>query len=153
MRLFIVVFVVLLAVFAASCKSKALYEVEKPVVATGWAYLDTLDFAFDITDTSKRYQMELSVIWADSFKHQNLYLKLGTIFAGGDKYKQVVRSYDLYDTDGKPIGTKSSGKYTTPFVLQETTQFKTAGTYHFTVAQNTRDSILMGVAGIKLKVE
>jgi gliding motility-associated lipoprotein GldH len=135
----------------SACEPKPYFEETKPIVESGWAYTDTLAFQFDITDTSKRYTMQLDVAWADSFKHQNLYLKLGTAFPEG-KYMQVVRSYDLYDQQGKPNGKKSGAGYQGNFVLQEGTRFERSGAYRFTVAQHTRDEKLTGIRTLGLRI-
>lgn len=135
-----------------SCKPKSFFQESKVVATTGWAYADTLAFQFEVTDTSKRYTMQLDVAWADSFQHQNLYLKLGTVWPGG-KYTQVVRSYDLYDQEGKPNGEKTSGSYKGSFILQDGTRFNQPGTYQLTVAQHSREEKLTGIQNVGLCIK
>jgi gliding motility-associated lipoprotein GldH len=135
-----------------SCKPKPYFEAKKDVNPAMWAYVDTLDFHFEITDTSKRYRMDLQLTWADTFRSQNLYLKLGTKFPTEGKYLQVVRSYDLYDPTGASAGKCSGGACSADFTMQEITKFGETGTYHFTVAQNMRVDSLSGVQGVGLRL-
>jgi gliding motility-associated lipoprotein GldH len=138
------------ALFALGCKPKSFFEAAAPIQSTGWAYPDTLAFTFEVTDTSKRYRMDLKISWEEGYKDQNLYLKLGTKFPGGKKYLQVVRSYDLYDSEGKPIGKQSGKSFSGLFPLQEVTKFAEVGTYEFTVAQHMRTDSLVGIKEIGL---
>jgi gliding motility-associated lipoprotein GldH len=137
---------------APACKPKPYFEATKGVNPTTWTYADTLDFPFEITDTSKRYRMDLLLTWADTFDHQNLYLKLGTKFPTAGKYLQVVRSYDLYDPQGKSAGACSGSACSSDFTMQEITKFGEPGTYHFTVAQNMRMDSLGGVKSVGLRL-
>jgi gliding motility-associated lipoprotein GldH len=142
---------IFMSVVLLACETKPFFSEKKMIDPRGWAYTDTLDFSFQVTDTSKRYEMDLQVEWADSFKHQNLYLKLGTKFPEG-KYLQVVRPYDLFDAQGLSLGKCSSGTCAADFVMQEKTKFSAVGEYHFTVAQYTRVEQLTGVQSIGLHI-
>jgi gliding motility-associated lipoprotein GldH len=138
--------------FIASCDRKTLYQETQEIPDGGWNYRDSLNFTFPVTDTTELYDMYLIFSHADSFPHQNIYLKLYTRFPDGKRLSRV-RSFDLFDAKGASNGDCSGGKCRVRSLLQDNAYFNRPGAYTITLEQFTRHDILPGVESLGLSIE
>ncbi|MEO6037107.1 MAG: gliding motility lipoprotein GldH [Saprospiraceae bacterium] len=135
----------------AACGS--FYQEEQKIPRDGqWAYGDTLNFSFTITDTVSHYNFYLDFEHRDTFSCQNVYLKLSTRFPDGHRLTKV-RSFDFFDQQGALLGKCSGHTCTLRTVLQENAYFKETGEYVLTVEQNTRIEPLPGINSVGLTLE
>ncbi len=137
----------------ASCDTeKYIYKKEIKVNDLSWEYADSLQYQFDIIDTSKLYSILLDIHHGAEYDYQNIYLNISTIFPSGKYLKQQLSS-DLADKKGRWYGKCNSTSCTAPINLQETAKFNEVGKHHITIAQFTRDSSLKEVKDITLKLK
>lgn len=136
----------------SGCRSDVVFEAQKDIPNGRWMYSDTMEYRFDIADTSLVYNMYLDIAHADTFAYQNLYVKLTTIFPDGKRLKKTL-SLDLFDAKGNPIGKKSGNGITQHLLLQENTFFNKAGQYGLTVEQNMRRDSLPGISRLGLSIQ
>ena len=139
--------------FLASCgdNENYIYQESKTINESGWTYADSLDFNFDIQDTSKLYALILDVDHTTDYPFQNIYFNISTSFPSGKRLQQPLSS-DLAEKSGKWHG-KCSGKNCTASInLQERAKFNEMGKHRINIAQFSRDSVLMGVEEVSLKV-
>lgn len=136
----------------ASCGPNYYFEENKPLSNGQWAYADTLDFRFTVTDTLETYNMYLNFEYADTFSSQNIYLKLYTRFPDGKRLAKQ-KSFDLFDEKGLPLGKCSNGTCRLFAVLQERAFFNQPGEYLITLEQFGRSNPLHGVISIGLALE
>lgn len=148
----IVVLLVFIGIVAVSCGDKYVYKAEKNIQQAQWAYTDTLDFKMPVADTSQLYNLYINFVHADTFPNQNIYLKLYTRFPDGKRISRI-RSFDLFDTEGKPKGECSSTKCETKILLQDKLYFNQTGDYLLTLEQFTRSSPLSGIAAVGIMLE
>ena len=134
-----------------SCNAPSIYEEEKSIAKDGWAYRDTLDFRFAMTDTSQRYNIYLDFDHAEDFGSQNIYLRLHTRFPDGKRVAKVF-PVDFYDAQGQCFGQCSGGQCHLRAVLQENAFFNQTGEYTITVEQYMRQDPLLGVSKLGLIV-
>ncbi|MDX2135022.1 MAG: gliding motility lipoprotein GldH [Saprospiraceae bacterium] len=139
-----------LAFFACSEPSEFNQRLE--VNPAAWAYADTLDFRFTITDTAARYNLYFDVMHVDTFPWQNLYTRLHTRFPDGKRLSKPV-SFDLFNSRGESNGSCSGRRCTVQTVLQENTRFNLPGEYVFTVEQFMRRDSIPGIFAVEFTVQ
>lgn len=141
-----------LTLLYAACNDPFVFKSEKDIAGGQWAYRDTLDFSFAMTDTSATYNLYVDFEYVDTFSTQNLYVKLHTLFPDGKRLSKQ-KSFDLFDVQGKPLGECSGHKCRLHALLQEKAYFNQPGTYTITVEQFTRRDPLPGIFAVGLSVE
>ncbi len=147
-------FLLLLAAIALlqpACGPCYLTEEEKDITNGLWAYTDTLNFRFTVSDTSEIYGIYLDFEYADTFSSQNIYVNLHTVFPDGKRLSKQ-KSFDFFDDQGKPLGKCSGGKCRLRAVLQERTIFNQPGEYVIGLEQYTRSNPLPGIYSVGLAI-
>ncbi len=146
--LFSLFFVVLLT----SCDSRNfIFNESQSIEAGAWKYADTKDYAFDIADTSKVYNIYLSLNHAEDYAYQNLYLKIHTLFPSGKKMEQQV-SFELADKYGKWYGDCGS-QCELEVDLQKGAYFNEVGKHTITLEQFMRKDPIDGINKLSVMVE
>lgn len=136
----------------SACNDNKIFSAEKEFPNGQWAYRDTVDFTFHISDTTALCNMYLTFTTADTFPTQNIYLKLHTRFPDGKRLSKV-RSFDLFDAKGESVGRCSSGECKAQILLQDNAYFNKPGDYTLTLEQFTRQSELQGIKATGLNIE
>lgn len=142
----------LMTCFILSCEQNFLFEEEKTIPEGMWAYRDTLNFAFTVTDTSALYNMYVDFEHADTFPNQNIYVKLHTLFPGGKRLGKT-RSFDLFNMQGASNGQCSGGQCRVRSLLQDNAYFNTPGEYVITLEQFMRRDPVPGIRSVGLVIE
>jgi gliding motility-associated lipoprotein GldH len=135
-----------------SCNSKVVFEDQKDINNAIWNYSDSLQYTFEIKDTSKRYDMYLRFDYSDAFAFQNVYLQLHTSFPNAKKLHKIL-SIDLFDATGKVLGKGADKDCKMQVMLQENTWFNQSGSYSLTIHQNMRVDNLEGISKVGLVLE
>jgi gliding motility-associated lipoprotein GldH len=144
--------VAFLPLLLTACGPQYVFEEEKDLPEAGWTYRDTVEFKFEITDTTRVYNLYMDFEHVDTFAFQNLYLRLSTLFPDGTRLSRV-RSFDLYNAQGESNGSCSGRTCSVQMVLQQNAFFKQPGTYVLTLEQFGRRDTLPGVGSVGLAVE
>lgn len=144
--------ILLIAIGFASCDDNTVFDAEKNIPNGQWAYPDTLDFTVPVSDTAQLYNLFIQFAYADTFPTQNIYLKLSTRFPDGKRVSRI-RSFDLYDVQGKPTGKCAGSTCKAKILLQNNLYFNQVGDYLLTLEQYTRKSSLPGVTAVGLSME
>jgi gliding motility-associated lipoprotein GldH len=134
------------------CGPDYVYQSEKKIEHAVWTYRDSAVFEFDVQDTSKLYNLYLNLAAQPSFATENLYVRLHTAFPDG-KRLALAKSFDVFDKQGKVMGSKSGGAHVQHIMLQEHTFFNQMGKYRIVVEQFMRQDSLPGIEAIGLDVE
>lgn len=138
--------------FFTACGSEYVFEKEYPIANQAWAYADTLDFQFDIVDTTIVYNIFLEVEHSTSYSKQNLYTQIYTKFPTGERLKEQL-SLELANKMGKWNGNCSSDWCTVRIPIQEGAFFNQAGNYTITVEQFMRVNPIEGIKSVGLLLE
>jgi len=138
--------------FFAACGKNYHYDAEKTIANGVWMYADSLKYAYNISDTTARYNMYLDITHADSFASQNIYLRMQTIFPDGKRTSSVL-SFDFFNSQGENNGSCSGSRCTLNSVLQENALFRQPGEYQLLIEQFMRQDSISGVYSIGLMVE
>jgi gliding motility-associated lipoprotein GldH len=135
-----------------ACGPEYLYQEQKEIPSSQWSYRDTLDFSFQVQDTSALYDLSVEFVYADTFPEQNIYVKFYTRFPDGKRLSKAL-SFDLFDTEGQPVGNCRGGKCRALIPIQKNAYFNTAGEYLITIEQYGRREPVPGIRSIGLSVQ
>jgi gliding motility-associated lipoprotein GldH len=143
----------LLLIFAVACSEKETIAFEKTyeLPKSEWAYADSLNFEFDIADTTKLYDIVLDIRHTTDFPFQNLYTNIALKFPKGERSQQVV-NIDLADNTGKWHGEGTGDTRLYAVNIQTSAFFNQMGKHRYTLQQFMRTDILRGVKSISLKL-
>ena len=136
----------------AACRPSYLFDEEKTIPNGQWAYRDTLDFKFNVSDTTSVYNILVDFVYADSFPNQNIYVKFYTLFPDGRRLSKPL-SFDFFDPIGNPAGKCSSDECRAQIAIQQNAFFQKAGDYTITLEQFGRIDPLPGIKKVGLSVE
>jgi gliding motility-associated lipoprotein GldH len=150
MKKYFLYLVLLIGVYSLnSCNSDVFFEEQKSINNAVWNYSDSLQYKFEIKDTSQRYDMSLRFDYSEAFAYQNVYLQLHTTFPDGKKKSKVI-SFELFDATGKVLGKGTKDACKVQIMLQENAWFNQSGNYTLTINQNMRTDQLAGISQVGL---
>ncbi len=138
--------------FLISCGENYLFEKTYEIEKGAWQYENTLDYAFEITDTTKVYNLLLEVEHSVEYAYQNCYFKIHTQFPSGEKTAQLL-SIDLADGIGRWQGDCDSKSCRILLDIQKQAFFNALGTHTITLEQYMRKNPLKGIESLAIKLE
>lgn len=145
-------FAILCALFCTACnRQKVIFSQKEEFDQNGWAYFDSLRFAFSVVDTMQRYDLTLEVTHDADYAWQNLYVKIKTAFPK-DSVKTDLLSLELSDRAGDWAGSCGSGKCSVKIPLQTGIRFPSSGDYQLNFIQAMRVDPVPGIHALKLTV-
>lgn len=140
-----------LVLFAGCERPDTVFEQQIDLGHHGWAYADSLEFSYNISDTSSHYDLVLTVGHRNDFAHQNFYVELSTSLPDGKQLSQPL-SLQLADNFGEWYGNCSGDGCVAEIALQEGVKFSEAGEYRLAVSQFSREDTLVGVSMLGFRV-
>lgn len=138
--------------FFFACGNDYSFEKTINIPDASWSYENVLPFEFEVTDTTKAYQILLEVEHAGDFGFQNCYVQITTRFPNGEEKKQPV-SLELAAQSGIWTGDCSGNDCTIEIPLQAKARFKQPGKHSITVEQFMRVNPLPGIKAVSLKIK
>lgn len=141
----------ILALGLSACNSDTLFEEKIELSPAGWAVPDSVKYQVAIEDTTQNYDMVLSVSAQESYRYQNLYVQINTLFPDGKLEKDVV-SLEMSTPGGEWHGKCSSEHCLVPILIQENFRFPKKGPYTITVAQHSRFDTIRGIDALQLAI-
>jgi gliding motility-associated lipoprotein GldH len=135
---------VFLLVLLSACGPNYLLDETKDIPNGQWTYADSLRFEADIPDTSRIYDLYVSIEHSPDFEWQNLYLRIHTLFPDGQRLSRPV-SFELGDQGGAWQGRCNATRCRFRVPMQEGAYFQTPGRYAFTFEQYMRQSPVGGI--------
>ena len=136
----------------SACNQNNIFDKQFDVKNQKWSYTDTLNFPFDIKDTSELYNIVLHVKHQTDYPLQNLYLNIYTAFPAGQRIKQLL-NIDLADQTGKWNGKVNGKSCDFDIKIQENAFFNIQGKHTITLEQFTRLNPLPAIQTIGLTIE
>ncbi len=148
-----ILFFLLGCILFFSCESESyIYRQSQKINPKGWLYPDSLNFEFDVQDTALVYSLLMDIEHTPEYRYQNLYMNISTTFPSGKNFKKILSS-DLAEKSGKWHGKCSPQQCSVPIHLQEKTKFNEVGKHTISISQFSRDSALMEMNGITIKLK
>lgn len=133
-----------------SCNQDIVYD-KKSEVSTPWKYGQKLDFNYEINDTTRAYDLIISLDHSSSFSYENLYLNVSTVFPDGKTTTYPV-SFQLTDEKGDWVGACNGDRCITDIEMASAAYFKTPGQYKLILEQYSRNENLDGIYSVRIKV-
>ena len=142
---------ILLILICTACGPDVTYSHRQDFPAGGWAYADSVDFAFPVTDTTAAYDMVLTVTHGTDFPAQNFYVHLTTRLPDGTVLRQPL-SLQLADKFGGWYGDCSADHCDTDISIQVGTRFTRTGDHHLVISQFSREDPLPEVEALAFRL-
>lgn len=142
-------FAVAMLLFA--CGPTVIYDQQKEMPETGWAYQDTARYDFSIPATDQAYDLVLNLEHGTAFPYQNFYVKIHTGFPSGKRTTEEV-SLQLAGDFGAWLGDCGGEVCDQEITILRNAKFAETGAYYLTVEQYTREPVLGGIDALGLAV-
>ncbi len=133
------------------CRENFYFESVKTIGQDQWSYADTLDFDFDITDTTALYDIYLDLQHATEYPYQNIYLQVYTRFPSGKRIQERL-PIDFADRTGRWFGRCNTEWCRLRVNLQQDAYFNETGTYTITLEQFMRMDPLPGIREVAVRL-
>lgn len=143
------IFLASLNLILFSCNNKEVYITELNCGNEQWDMKNPLKAQFMIDDTTKLYDIGISLTHTDKYPFQNIYLRIVDDFTG----KSIVDTINinLSNEYGKWIG-KGTNEKKIQTLLRKSFKFNKNGKYNIKIEQFTRNSILKDIRKIEFSV-
>jgi gliding motility-associated lipoprotein GldH len=136
----------------AGCTSNDVFFQYAAVNPKGWSKDSLYCFDIPITDTLSSYNLYVNIRNRGEYPYQNLWLFLNKISPDKTQKKDSIECY-LADQRGKWLGSGIGSVLEMPVLYQQNVRFKQAGIYHYKIVHGMRDTVLMGINDIGMRVE
>ena len=140
-----------LIITCTACGPDVVYQQRSDFPAAGWAFADSVDFAFPVTDTTATYDLVLTVTHGTDFVAQNFYVHLATHLPDGTVLRQPL-SLQLADKFGAWYGDCTGEVCDSDISIQEGTRFTRTGDHHLVVSQFSREDPLPEVKALGFRL-
>ncbi len=139
----------------AACDDTRVYEEYKEFNSKAWRIKDTATFDFQISDTTKKYNLKFNVRNTLDYPYARLFVNYKLSDASNNTLSSKMISGYLFDQkSGKPFGTSGLGDiYDNQFPLLDHYSFHKAGKYHMRFEQFMRLDTLPGILAAGVRVE
>ena len=135
-----------------ACSNNDIYLKYKTIPLQGWNKDSICNFDIPVKDISTGYDLFINVRNRGEYPHQNLWLFIRQITPDSIVTNDTINFY-LADQRGKWLGSGIGSVYEMPVIYQRNYHFNKIGNYHFEIHQGMRDSILVGINEIGIRVE
>lgn len=140
------------SLLVVSCTNNDVFFRYKTVAASGWNKDSLYTFDIPIKDISASYNIYVNIRNRGEYPYQNLWLFLNKINPDSLQTNDSIECY-LADGRGKWLGKGIGSIMEMPVLYQQNVRFNNAGIYHYKIVHGMRDSILMGINDIGMRVE
>lgn len=136
-----------------ACKQVALYDRIAHVKGGNWVGDSVLLFPFDISDTTKTYQVYVTIRHTFSYPYRNLWLKIGLKPSGVDTF--ALQQFNLPLASATQwLGTGMDDVYERRVLLfQQPIHFNTSGQSIFSLQHTMRQNPLPGILQAGIRIE
>ena len=152
MHIAIPVFLCAVAVWTAACDKNVYYTVQQDVDETGWDMNDRLEFDVDVDDTLQLFDFYVDVRNSVHFPKANVFFFINTTFPDGSVAYDTLEC-PLADVEGHWYGRRTGRYVDSRFVFRRHVIFPRTGNYHFEVAHGMRDTSVVGLKSVGLRIE
>lgn len=142
----------LIAFFVVSCNQNDVFFEYKTVWPEGWNKDSALVYTVNITDANAKYNVYINTRNGGEYPHQNLWLFISKWSPDSILTKDTIDFY-LADQRGKWLGSGVGQTFEMPVLYLENVSFQQPGNYIFSVKHGMRDSLLVGLNDVGLRVE
>ncbi len=145
----------LIALFAMlffSCGGRDIFFEYKSLPVSGWHQDSIVRFEFQVDDTLSDYNVYVNLRNRSEYPYQNFWFFSKSLAPDSVISADSVECY-LADKRGKWLGSGIGSTYEMPVLYQQKKRFLRKGLQHFELKHGMRDSILVGISDIGLRIE
>ena len=135
-----------------SCTNNALYFEYASVNENGWMKDSTCRYEISVNNTDELYNMYINTRNTGNYPYQNLWLFI-TEMGPDSVVKHDTINFYLADEFGMWLGKGVGHAYNMPVLYRQNFKFQQKGVYKFEIGQGMRDSMLLGISDVGIKVE
>lgn len=144
---------VLIAFMMVSCDSNRVYEKNVDFKDRTWKIAEPTSFEFQITDTTKKYNLLIDVRNSIEYPYARLFVNFDLKKDKEILSKELISFYLFDQKTGKPFGTSGIGDiYDHQFSILKNQVLK-KGTYQVAFQQFMRQDTIPGILAIGLRIE
>jgi gliding motility-associated lipoprotein GldH len=148
--------IVFIIIAASACISNGQFEKQYYLPNKTWAYNDIKKIQFNITDTSKNYNLILSIQHTYNYAFSNVWVNLTTKYPNGNADTNKHIEVPLALLNGTWLGRSAGNMATQEMNIGpdcKALHFAEKGTYTMHLQQDTRVKNLEGINYIGIKIE
>ncbi|MGC8864691.1 MAG: gliding motility lipoprotein GldH [Bacteroidales bacterium] len=134
-----------------ACSPSDFYHDTRKIPDAVWAQGYKATFAVNFPDSLKPVDVYVDVRNVHNYPYSNLYLFLDTEFPDGRRFRDTLECM-LATPEGKWLGRANGSVRESRFLIKHNVIFPRKGTYRFSFEQGMRESRLMGISEIGLKI-
>lgn len=142
----------LLGFLMSSCGFNDIYFQYSAVAKNGWSKDSCYVFRVPVTDTVSVYNIYVNVRNRENYPYQNLWLFLKMQSPDMVRTKDSIECF-LADQRGKWLGSGIGSVMEMPLIYRQKVRFSKPGIYRFDIGHGMRDSVLVGINDIGLRIE
>ena len=142
----------LVVVMMTACNRNDIFFQYTAVNPEGWSKDSLYGFDVEIADTASLYNVYVNVRNNGTYSYQNLWIFLAKTSPDKGLERDSIELY-LADQRGKWLGSGMGSVHNMPVLYQENVLFHKAGIYHYSLVHGMRDTLLMGIHDIGIRVE
>jgi gliding motility-associated lipoprotein GldH len=136
----------------ASCTNNSIYRQNKQISDNGWHKDSIVQFAANITDTVKPFDIYISTRNTNAYPRQNLFLFVKTTSPQGNFVVDTINIL-LADDYGQWTGKRISRIWENRFLFRKNVKFANKGNYKFAITQGMRYDVLEGISDVAVNIE
>jgi len=145
--------IMMIAVWAVSCKQVDVYEKNTTVPHYEWQHNYAAGGTFSITDTTASYNIYIVLRHTDAYKYNNIWLNVGLQAPGDTMFFQKVNLALASDATGWE-GTGMDDIWEVRKLLNsQPRRFKKSGEYKFNITHIMRDNPLPDIMSAGMRVQ
>ena len=151
-RYFILYILIIMTGLLTACDPDRVFDNTVAVEGPGWNRDSVFHYSVEITDTLQLNNFYISIRNNTDYPYSNIYLFVTTTFPNGHSTTDTIECI-LADKDGRWLGKGSGHIKDNLIMLQPNLRFPLAGNYHFYLEQAMRDTVLVGIEDVGLRIE
>lgn len=144
--------ILVFSVILASCSQPSIFSEYKSVDVKGWDKDSSCVFDVSIENATTVYDVFINVRNVGEYPHQNLWLFIQKTAPDSTISNDTINFF-LADNRGKWLGSGIGSVFEMPVLYQQKLKFDGPGKYEYKIFQGMRDSMLIGISDIGLRIE
>ncbi|MHA8080458.1 gliding motility lipoprotein GldH [Aquirufa regiilacus] len=136
----------MMVLFAFACQNDTLVDQTVSLSEHGWLQKNKIVIDFQVTDTSKAYDVRVALRQSIEYPYYNLYFVPKVINPEGKVIKRAFAEAFLYDAKtGKPKGSGLGDMYSHQYTIFKGLHFTRLGKHQVSLEQYMRTDTLKGI--------
>jgi gliding motility-associated lipoprotein GldH len=139
----------MMASIAFACQNDTLFDQTVSLSENGWLQKDKITIDFQVSDTSKKYDVRVALRQSNEYPYYNLYFVPKVINPEGKVIKRAFAEAFLYDAKtGKPKGSGLGDMYSHQYTIFRGIRFTRLGKHQVSLEQYMRTDTLKGIISV-----